>query len=169
MIAEQPVIEFLVFESSGDGESWDEWTGSLLNVSGTRGGLRSGATSTVEVGQLTFTLRNAGDPIEDERLGPNLRVRVRHRVTGDAVFTGRILDIFTAYHVDKATGQTNTVVTVVAVDAVSAHAAVTRYGAVTPGGAGFETWSPRITRLAESAVTDVDVPPDDSPIVRYAL
>jgi hypothetical protein len=170
LILEQPVVAFLVFETSDDdGDTWVEWTGALNTVESNRGGKRSGASSTVEVGTLTATLINAGDPLDSEDLKPNVKVRLRHRVTDDTVYTGRIVDLSTAYQLDKQTGETTTLVTLVTADAVRSHSAVTRYGAVTDGGAGFETWALRMNRLAASAMTDVNPPADDSPIVRYAI
>lgn len=170
MIVEQPVLTFLQFETSDDdGATWVEWTGELNLLDGSRGGRRSGASTTVEVGTISATLINAGDPIDDDRLKPNVRVRLRHRTTLNTVLSGRLVDLATEYRVNKETGEQTTVVTFSAADAVRSHAAITRYGAVTPGGVGYETWASRINRLSTSAQTTVNPPADDSPIVRYAI
>lgn len=169
MINEGPVADLLVFEVSADGVSWEEWSGPLNALDISRGGRRSGATNPVEVGTLTATLIDAGDPLEDDTFKPNLRVRVRLREGTDTVFTGRLVDLATAYLLDKSDGTQNTTVTVAAADAIASHSAVTRHGAVTAGGVGFETWAQRINRLASSAVAAVNPPADDSPIVRYAI
>lgn len=169
MIVEQAVLNLLTFESSKNGTTWVEWTGSLQSIDSNRGGKRSGATSTVEVGTFNATLVNAGDPLTTNALKPNLRIRLRHRVSGDTVFTGRIVDLSSKYRVDKRTGKRTTLVTLTAADSVRSHSAVTRYGAVTAGGVGYETWAQRINRLVLSAQTSVNPPADDSPIVRYAI
>ena len=169
MIVEQAVLDLLIFESSKDGTTWVEWTGPLRNIDSNRGGKRSWASSTVEVGTFTATLVNAGDPLTTNALKPNMRVRLRHRVTSESIFRGRIVDLATAYKLDKKSGKKTTFVTVIAADAVRAHGAVTRYGAVAAGGVGYETWAQRINRLVLSAQTDVNPPADDSPIVRYAI
>jgi hypothetical protein len=165
-VAEQAVLNFLAFETSDDdGDTWVEWTGKLRELSSARGGKRAGATLTVELGTLTATLVNA----DTTGLKPNVLLRFKHRVTDDTVFTGRFVDLYTAHKLDKSTGKFTRLVTIVAADSVRSHAAVTRHGAVTSGGAGFETWAQRIARLASSAVTTVNAPADDSPIVRYAI
>lgn len=169
MITEQAILNLLVFESSADGVDWVEWTGSLRSVDANRGGKRSGASTTVEVGTLAAVLVNAGDPMEGDDLKPNVRVRLRHRETDDTVFTGRIVDLSTTYKLNKSTGDTTTVVSLIAADSVRSHAAIKRNGAVTSGGVGYETWATRIIRLSTSALTDVNEPADDSPIVRYAI
>lgn len=85
------------------------------------------------------------------------------------VFTGRIVDVDVDYAMDKSTGSFTTFVTISAADSVRAHAATTRYGAVTSGGAGFESWANRIIRLSTSSTTAINPPADDSPIVRYGI
>lgn len=170
MIQERAVLDFLLFETSDDdGSTWVEWTGDLNSLDVSRGGERSGASSKVEVGTLSAVLINAGDPLAGGELKPNAVVRLRHRVTGDTVYTGRLVDLSTVYRLDKQTGKTTTVVSFTAADSVRSHQAITRYGAVTAGGVGYETWAQRIIRLSASAVTDVNPPADDSPIVRYAI
>lgn len=175
MITEIAVLEFLVLETSEDGVDWIEWTGALREIDGGRGGKRSGASTTVEVGFISATLINSGDPLTDSGLKPNLRVRLRHRDAVDvdenplAVFTGRIVDLFTIYRLDKQTGVTTTIVNLTAADSVRSHGAITVAGAVTSGGVGYEQWAARINRLAASALTDVETKTDDLPIVRYAI
>lgn len=87
------------------------------------------------------------------------------------IYTGRINDINTVTLLNKTTGVETDHVNLVAVDGIAALSNTTRYGAVTDGGAGYETWAHRIIRLADSAPAGVDVqaPADDSPIVRYQL
>lgn len=85
------------------------------------------------------------------------------------IFTGRIVDIDTRYQVDKSTGRKDTFVTISAADSVRDHANTTRYGAVTAGGVGYETWAQRIIRLSSSATTPVETPADDAPIQKYGI
>lgn len=87
---------------------------------------------------------------------------------GAIIWTGVISDIETDYDIDKS-GDSVAYVHVSAVDAVSAHKANTRYGAVTDGGVGYERWAARINRLAASSTTPINPPGDDTPIVRYAV
>lgn len=70
------------------------------------------------------------------------------------VFTGKVQDV--AITSDK---DGNQFVHLVATDAVQSHANITRYGAVTEGGALFEPWSARISRLSGSALAPVATPP----------
>lgn len=149
--------------------TWTERTGALNNLSVQRGGGRAGASSTVEVGTLSGDLINEGDPAEEPGWKPNLIVRLRHRTTGSTVFTGRVVDIFVSYKLDKQSGKSTTIVTFTAADSVRSHSAITRFGAVTDGGVGYESWAQRIIRLAASSATEVNPPADDSPIVRYAI
>jgi hypothetical protein len=85
------------------------------------------------------------------------------------VFTGSVLDLASTFSIDKRTGKKTRVTTLTATDAVQSHAATPRHGAVSSGVDEFETWAQRILRLTSSAVTEVQPPADDSPIVRYAL
>lgn len=85
------------------------------------------------------------------------------------VFTGRINDLATTYQLNKNTGEMTTFVNISATDAVSAHANTTRYGAVSAGGVGYETWASRVIRLATSSTATITPPADDSPIVRYGI
>jgi hypothetical protein len=170
VIIESPVITVLTFQSYDAGTaSWVTWTGDLNGVGATRGGKPSGVTATVDVGILSATLVNAGDPITDSRLAPNVEVRLLSALSSEPVFTGRIIDLDVDYVLDKKTGVLTSYTTLVAGDAVVAHANTTRYGAVTAGGAGFESWANRVIRLATSSVTDINPPADDAPIVRYAI
>lgn len=103
------------------------------------------------------------------QLKPNQRVRLQ--AGEQTVWAGTTEDIASAYTLDKDTGRTTAHVSLAAVDAVSAIAGVTRYGAVVEGGARSETWPSRINRLALSAPAGVAVEHVDeaTDIVRYAL
>lgn len=170
MILEQPVINLIDLETQDPITfDWVPWLGSASVASVQRGGSRSGSNTTVDVGTLIVTLVNTGDPLTDERLRPNLLVRLISVPGGEPIFTGRIVDLDTLYRLNKITGELDTFVTLSAVDAVTAHVNTIRYGAVTPGGVGFESWAQRIIRLATSSVTAINPPEDDSPIVKYAI
>jgi hypothetical protein len=168
VINEQPVIDLLRFEAWNDNlGKWEAWTADLNSLSMSRGGKRNGPAVTVEPGLLSATLVNAGDPLEDPRLGPNTPVRVGVSRGGvfEPIFTGRISDIAMTYVLNKSTGTETTRVVVTATDAVTAHAATTRYGVQSDP----ETWAQRIRRLAESSLTEVVLPEDDGPVLRYEL
>lgn len=170
MISESPVLNLLELDI------WDAATGTWMptlarakSVGGQRGSTKAGASATVDVGTLTATFVDVGDQLT-ATLKPNMRVRIG--LPGPpfvAFYTARILDLDTVYRLNKRTAKTTTLVTLVAVDAVSNHANITRYGAVTPGSVGYETWANRIIRLAESSATPINPPTDDNPIVRYAI
>lgn len=168
MIAEHPLLGILTLETyDPDTAAWTAWTPDLNQTTIQRGGARNGPTTTVEPGILTARLVNAGDPLAGSTLRPNLPLRIR--AGEEPIFTGRIHDLATTYELDKSSGELTTFVSISASDAVASLANTIRYGAVTDGGIGFETWAQRINRLALSAVTTVDPPGDDSPIVRYSL
>lgn len=168
MITETPIIETLIFEAFNEGTAkWEAWTGDLNSLSIQRGGQRNGVQVTVEPGLLNAVLINAGDPLIDNRLKPNTRVRVGVLVSGkfEPIFTGRISDLLMTHTLDKSRNVTTTRVAILATDSVTAHAGTTRYGAISDP----ETWALRIRRLSESAITNVVLPADDSPVVRYAI
>ena len=107
--------------------------------------------------------------VETPELKPNQRVRV---VSGEhTLWAGTTEDIASQYELDKNTGRSTAFVNLGAVDAVSAVAGVTRYGAVVEGGAGSETWPSRINRLAQSAPASVEVEhvEEATDILRYSL
>lgn len=118
MTVDRAVVEFLVFETSDDGVSWTEWTDALLGVDIERGGSVSGVAAQVEVGVMTATLVNEGNPLDGGTIQPNAIVRVRHLVTDDPIFTGRLRDLGVAYERDAVTGELVELVTVTASDAV---------------------------------------------------
>jgi len=173
VILEKPVLNLLSFESWHPGGWWVPWAGELRTLSASRGGKRAGAATTVEVGILTAELLSAnGEHAQDNRLAPNIKIRIvsLHPELGKIpIFTGAIADLDTAHNFNKTTGEMRSVTTVTAADAVATLNNITRYGAVTPGGGGRETWAARIIRLAASATTPINLPQDDSPIVRYAI
>lgn len=107
--------------------------------------------------------------VETPELKPNQRVRI---ISGENImWAGTTEDIASQYELDKNTGRSTAFVNLGAVDAVSAVAGVTRYGAVVEGGAGSETWPSRINRLATSAPASVTVEhvAEATDIVRYSL
>lgn len=170
MIHEQPITNLLAFESyDAATATWIGWTGALRALGATRGGKRAGVTATVEVGILSAELVNAGDPLQDARLAPNVPVRIISTLNNEPIFTGKLVDLDVDYELDKSTGKTYSITKLAAADAVAAHNNTTRYGAVTDGGAGFESWANRIIRLAASSTTPINPPEDDDPIVRYAI
>ncbi len=170
MISETALAGFLELETYIGGV-WVPWLAKASSVEVNRGGKRNGATSTVDVGILTLVLVNAGDPLAGGQLTPNMPARLTLTTVTPAlpIFTGNILDVDTAYALNKKTGKLSTYVTVTIVDAVAAHTNVTRYGAVTAGGAGYESWANRIIRLAASSTATINPPIDDNPIARYGI
>lgn len=188
MITERPVIDFLEFEvltagggfvlgrsfldqnDLGEGDEelvWLTFTGAVTSIGSKRGGKRAGVVNTMDVGTLNITLKDSGDPLDTPDMRPNTPVRLRSKVIDRPLFTGAISDIDQTFTLDKATGKIITLTTIVAVDAIQSHANTTRSGAIAPG--GFERWESRISRLATSSATDVNVPPVEEPIVRYSL
>lgn len=168
MTDELPVVNYLVLETSEDGSSWTEWTDPLVSVDITRGGTRRGASTSVEVGTLDAVLKNEGDPTQSDDFMPNLLVRVRHRDTGETVFTGRVVDVDVEDVLDRVTGTTDVFVTVSASDAVNSHESITVEGVVTGGGDTYEQWGERVDRLADYAVEDINPPDEEPPVSVYA-
>lgn len=153
---------------NGDEELlWTTYLASATRVTAKRGGKRTGAGNTMDVGTLNITLVNQGDPTDTPDMRPNAPIRIRSKLTGLPMFTGTVSDIDTTHNINKATNEINTFVQIVAVDGVQSHANTIRYGAVSPG--GFERWESRIARLAASATAPVNPPALDAPIVRYSI
>ncbi|QCR40299.1 hypothetical protein C1N74_07610 [Microbacterium sp. SGAir0570] len=166
MITERALLGTLAIQLfAEDIQEWEDWTAELQSLTIQRGGKRNGVGVSVDPGTLTAVIINAGDPADDGRIHPNARVRVG-KLTEDGrlapIFTGRVADVFATVSFDKASGAETLRVTLSAVDSVAAHANTTRYGVVSDP----ETWAQRITRLADSALTEVVLPEDDSPLVR---
>jgi hypothetical protein len=147
--------------------TWTAYLGAAVDVSIRRGGQRRGAATTIDVGTLTMTLLNTGDPRTDAAVRPNTSIRVRSKATGAALFTGRILDVDMIHRSNKSTGKFDRFVTLTAVDSVTSHANTKRYGAIASD--GFETWEERITRLARSSRVPVQTPATPAPRVLYSI
>jgi hypothetical protein len=188
MITEGPVLDLLEVEilapqggfilgrsrlnedDLGNGDTELQWTGYLGPATSgrfRRGAKRDGLTNTLQVGTLTITLLNAGNPEDESEITPNTPIRVRAKSTGAILYTGVILDIDMTDTLDKQRGTVNSHVTIQAVDAVQAHANTTRYGAISAD--GFERWEARISRLSSSSAVPINPPTVDDPIVRYAF
>lgn len=188
MITEGPVLDLLDVEimaaqggfilgrsrldedDLGDGESELQWTGYLAPATSCRirrGGKIDGLAVSLQVGTISITLLNAGNPEDEAEISPNTPIRVRSKVTGDVLYTGVILDADMTDQIDKKSGEVNSYVTVSAVDAVQAHANTTRYGAIADD--GYERWEARISRLSASSMVPINPPVVDDPIVRYAF
>ena len=166
MIIERPLTGFLSLQIWADDISdWEDWTDDLSAVQITRGGKRSGVAVSVDPGMLSATLVNAGDPATDGRVRPNAPVRIGLAEPFRPIFTGRIVDVFTAVTLDKTSGAETLRVSFTATDSAAALANTTRYGVVSEP----ETWAQRIRRLADSVTTDIEPPADDSDFVRYAI
>lgn len=164
-LIERPVLDLLVFQRLDlDSGLWEDFTGDLTSVSVGRGG-RSG----VDVGTLTAVLEVDEDPLQAGTLKPNQSARLVLADTEAPLFTGTILDVDVEKIRDLRIQGTYLEATVVVVDAVASLGSRTRYGAVTEGGVGFESWANRIIRLAESSPTPVEIPEDDDPIVVYSI
>lgn len=145
---------------TADSIDWTDYTGSAQNISIHRGG-----AVTVDVGEMTAVLVRDDDPLADEAIRAGQPVRVVKYGTSTTLFTGVVQDAAVGIIRDGG-GQVRNAITVTAVDAVASHSKNTRYGAVTAGGTGHETWAARITRLATSAETAVSLPSE--PITPYA-
>lgn len=146
----KPTIDLLtvqLFDST-----WNDWTGTTASISIQRGG-----AVTVDVGTMTLVLVREDDPLADDAIVPGQPIRVVRYGTSNPIFTGVVQDADVSILRDEG-GLVRNQITVVAVDAVASHAKNTRYGAVSSGGAGHETWVQRITRLATSSETPVSLP-----------
>ncbi len=152
-----PSIELVTLQLWDAG--WDDWTDTVVSISIQRGG-----AVTVDVGVMTVVLARQDDPLADDAILPGQPVRVVRKGTSDAIFTGVVQDADVGIVRDGG-GQTRNGITVVAVDAVASHVKNTRYGAVTDGGVGHETWVARVTRLAASSDTPVSLPTE--PVTPY--
>lgn len=136
-----------------------------LHIRIRRGGTRDGLAIKTDVGLMTFTLKNAQDPLDDGHLEPGQILEAHSN--GQPIFTGRIAHIDTSYPMDKTTGTSRALTTVTVADAVKIHATTPRYGVQTAE--GYETFEDRIARLEGSADAPVDAPTTGQPRVVYAL
>lgn len=114
----------------------------------------------VNAGILELVLYNAFDPVTVSTLSPKTKIQVYSTqfATPDegSIYVGNITDIRSSYVKNKKTGDMDTYVTVMAVDAVQSHANVIVPGVVTS--AGYHRWEERIAYLAPYALTNVTVP-----------
>lgn len=139
---------------------WRDLDVNLVGVSVDRGQNNSGATDTLEVGSGSLELVGAIDLGVDPALRPNGTIRIRHKLTFEAAFTGTIIDVNQAF--SWGSDGKRTVHTSVAVaDAVQSLANTPRYGVIAPAG-GRQTWAERIVQLNESATVNVTEPPDNT-------
>lgn len=153
---------------AGDEElTWTAYTAPATSIAIARGGKRAGVVNTMDVGTMNVTLKDEGDPRDVPDMRPNTPIRLRSKAIAKNLYTGAISDIDQTFQYDKKNGRITTLTTIVAVDAVQAHANTKRYGAIAPD--GFERWEERINRLAASSTVEVYVPPIEDPIVRYHL
>src|SRR6218665_3901185 len=130
-----------------------------------RGGSRDGLGIKTDVGLCTFTLRDRQDPLHGGTFTPGQPVRIQ--TSTRPLFTGRIVDIASAYPLDKQHARAAARVTVTVCDAVQIHTAPPRYGCQIAQ--GFESFESRINRLASSAQAPIDVPVVGSPRGVYAF
>lgn len=133
--------------------------GNELNIS--RGG-NTGVLGldSVNAGIMEMTLYNALDPAVVSTLSPKMKIQVYSTqfATPDAgsIYVGQIVDINSFYRLNDVTKQVDTYVTITAVDAVQGHSNVIVNGVTTA--AGYHRWEERISVLAPSALTTVNVP-----------
>lgn len=151
----------------GASVTWTPYLGGATEVDIKRGGKRSGVSLSIDVGTLTMTLLNVGDPRTDGAMRPNTPIRVKLKSTGKELFTGRLLDVDMTHVFDKTTATFNTYVNVTAVDGVTDHANTKRSGAIAPG--GYETWETRIRRLSMSSRAPIAAPAIAAPAPLYTL
>jgi len=140
---------------------WRSVTAKVTNITSRRGGVREGITIRNKPGMLSITLR---DTLPDPRNSPyNLDMPMRLCVNVGTVaapvwhplFTGRIRDV-ASQQVAMPHGPPEYFTTVTVLDAVASHDEITRYGAMPP--TGYESFTARIERLAQSAVEAVEPP-----------
>lgn len=155
-MSDQPSIDVVALQLWAG--SWQDWTGSVASISIQRGG-----GITVDVGLMTVVLIRDDDPLAEDDILPSQPIRVVRKGTSQTIFTGIIENAAVGIVRDGGGGVRNGI-TITAVDAVASHTKNTRYGAVTPGGVGHETWAARIARVALSSETTVSLPSEpDTP------
>ena len=135
-----------VLKPASGGYKWVSYIGKATQISVTRGGKVSGVDFNAEVGTLSVTLINSGNPLDQPNIKPNVPVRLRHISTGVVMFTGSIVDINTSHQFDKRNGTFTDFVTITAVDAAQALANTTRYGVLIEP----QTFAERVATLSQS-------------------
>ena len=146
------------------------FAGKATRITARRGGARTGLGVKTDVGLLTFELLDSEDPMRGGTFQPGQEVRAvsRDRAGNLAdLFTGRVVDVASAYPLNKSTGRQRTVTTVTVADAVKVHGETPRYGVTIAE--RFETFESRIKRLAGSALAPIDPPVEGAPREVYAL
>lgn len=131
-----------------------------LDVSVSRGGQRDGLVDSLDAGTMVATFLDAMDPTSDDNVRPNTPIRLSKN--GLPIFTGTVADIAIT---DDRDGRRY--VTLTASDARTSLANTQRYGAISDGGAGYESWAARINRLRTSAQTSTSAPDADPSLTVY--
>lgn len=116
---------------------WRELIGQATSIDITRGAQAEGLTSQATAGVATINLLVPADTTPGLGLLPGARVRIRTRVGGTPIFTGRLEPVREQFGPGKERAVTLTVV-----DAIATLANTTLYGA-----AGPEPWNARVRRL----------------------
>ncbi|AYD86260.1 minor tail protein [Microbacterium phage Efeko] len=146
------------------------FAGDALGITLRRGGARTGLGVKTDVGLMTFQLLDSEDPMRGGTFQPGQAVRAVSRAAGGnlaELFTGRVVDVASAYPLNKGTGRQRAVTTVTVADAVKVHGETPRYGVQIAE--LFETYESRIRRLAGSALAPIDPPVEGAPREVYAL
>lgn len=151
----------LGYAALGDDTSvgvWTNWVGQVISVSSRRGGIRDGITVRNSPGLLAVQIRDLViDPFQPAML-PDQPFRLVLDLAGatHTLFTGKLRDMRTDYRRLQHGRPPAPITTIVAVDAVADHDAVTRYGAIPT--TGEETFPDRIRRLAQTATAPLEIP-----------
>lgn len=146
------------------------YVGQALGVTIRRGGARTGLGVKTDVGLMSFQLLDAEDPMQGGTFQPGQTLRAVSRAAGGKfaeLFTGRVVDVSSAYPLNKGNGRLRAVTTITVADAVKVHGETPRYGVQIAE--QFETYESRIRRLAGSALAPIDPPVEGAPREVYAL
>lgn len=142
---------------------WQDLTTDSYGITVTRGGAASGPVVSPGTGTLAASFIDGPDPLADPAVRPGRVIRLT--ADGEPLFTGQIRDL--ALEDRKTDGRLLSTIT--AADAMASVVNTRRYGAVSD--TGQERWHERISRLAQSAQTLVNVPaqePNDEVIYQQA-
>jgi hypothetical protein len=145
------------FSDAYETEQWVDYTPNTTNIVYSRGAVNDGASNTVQVGLMSLSLKDAGNPLTDFKVRSGRKIRLRNN--DEILFSGTINAVPGRYVRRKNTY--TKYFTVQAADAVKRLAGQKAYGA---GGLSepYESFEERIARLLDTYPGPVDFPTGDA-------
>lgn len=146
-------------DAFGDSESrqWVDFIEDTTNIRYKRGAISDGASNTAQVGIMSFTLREAGNPVTDYKIRAGRNVRLRYK--NEVLFSGNLTKAQGRYI--RKRNRYYTYFTIQVADAIKKLAAQKAYGM---GGLSepYESFEDRIERILDSYDGAYELPTGDA-------